>query len=77
MFIKYVTGRKKRQSDSSGERNTCGLLVVIDTKFLTGITNGDTDRATNYVVSLNSEERYKLEGAWGLGQSTLQTPQWG
>ena len=31
--------------------NTCGLLLVIDTKFLTEIMNGDRARATNYVVS--------------------------
>ena len=44
------SGRKKRQVEDDKPRNTCGLLAVIDTKFLDGITQGDEGRATNYVV---------------------------
>ena len=44
------SGRKKRQAEDNKPRNTCGLLAVIDTKFLDGITQGDEGRATNYVV---------------------------
>ena len=45
LFIERV----KRQA-ASGNVNTCGLLLVIDKKFLAEIMGDDTARANNYVV---------------------------
>ncbi|XP_067938155.1 ADAM 17-like protease isoform X2 [Watersipora subatra] len=43
--------REKRQSGTSN-KNTCGLLLVIDSRFLEEIMGGDKARANNYVVNM-------------------------
>lgn len=43
----YCVDKEKRQA---AQRNSCGLLLVIDSKFLHEIMGGDEARASNYVV---------------------------